>query len=133
MRAIPNVRIERHRIGGPPATRYGEFQIGALRVRISAGGGWDHVSVSRQDRAPTWGEMNQIKRSCFRDDEIVMQLHVDDGRKVNLHPYCLHLWRPQTEAELEAERLEWVAAGEAWPYDGVRAPGAIPMPPGDFV
>ena len=63
-----------------------------LGVIASVGEGWDHVSVSRKDRAPIWREMECIKRKCFRDDEVAMQLHVPAS--INIHPYCLHLWRP---------------------------------------
>jgi hypothetical protein len=65
-----------------------------IRVIASSEGGWDHVSVSRQNRCPNWPEMEQIKRMFFKDDETAMQLHVPDGDHVNMHPYCLHLWRP---------------------------------------
>lgn len=68
---------------------------GDLRVIASAGGGWDHLSVSRVNRCPNWIEMEHVKRSFFRDDEVAMQLHVTPKDHVNVHPYCLHLWRPQ--------------------------------------
>lgn len=66
----------------------------ALRVIASSGLGWDHVSVSLSTRCPTWEEMEAVKRAFFRDDETAMQLHVPPARHVNVHPYCLHLWRP---------------------------------------
>ena len=66
----------------------------AMVVVASSDGGWDHVSVSRRNRCPNWTEMSHIKRLFFRPDETVMQLHVPDSDHVNLHPYCLHLWRP---------------------------------------
>ena len=69
---------------------------GTLRVVASSGEGWDHVSVSRAGRCPTWPEMEYIKRLFFRDDETVMQLHVPPADHVNMHPHCLHLWRPLT-------------------------------------
>src|SRR6187401_1238068 len=42
----------------------------------SAGGGWDHLSVSLAHRTPTWEEMDRLKRMFFRDDETAMQFHV---------------------------------------------------------
>ena len=128
MRAVPNLRLEQHRLAGPLNTNYGQFLIGPLRVIVAAGWGWDHVSVSRADRAPTWDEMDKIKRLVFRDDEIVMQLHINDARKVNQHPNCLHLWRPQTADEIARERAAWDASGEPWPYGDLPSPGAIPLP-----
>ncbi len=70
---------------------------GVLFVIASHGGGWDHVSVSREDRIPTWGEMEHIKRLFFLDTETAMQLHVPVSQHINCHPYCLHLWRPQNQ------------------------------------
>jgi hypothetical protein len=65
-----------------------------LVVVVSGSGGWDHVSVSRRNRCPSWPEMEQIKRLFFDDTETAMQLHVPSADHVNDHPYCLHLWRP---------------------------------------
>lgn len=64
----------------------------------SNGGGWEHVSVSMrgQKRCPTWDEMCAIKDMFFEPEEVVMQLHPAESRYINLHPYCLHLWRPTT-------------------------------------
>lgn len=66
-----------------------------LRVIASSGGGWDHVSVSRKNRCPNWAEMEHVKRLFFADDETAMQLHVPSLDHISLHPFCLHLWRPQ--------------------------------------
>lgn len=61
----------------------------------SAGEGWDHVSVSLATRCPSWTEMQHVKRMFFNSDEIAMELHVADTDHISLHPFCLHLWRPQ--------------------------------------
>jgi hypothetical protein len=97
MRAEPNLRIAQHlqRVSGPTDTNVGAFRLGSLAIVCGDGEGWDHVSVSGRDRVPTWDEMDRIKQIFFRDDEVVMQLHINDDRKVNVHRYCLHLWRPQ--------------------------------------
>ena len=71
-----------------------------LRVIASCDGDWDHVSVSRANRCPNWIEMEQIKRAFFRDDETAVQFHVPSTDHINLHPYCLHLWRPNNGIEL---------------------------------
>lgn len=68
---------------------------GALKVIASDQGEWDHVSVSRVNRCPNWPEMEFVKRTFFRDNETAMQLHVPPEDHVNVHPHCLHLWRPQ--------------------------------------
>lgn len=69
-----------------------------LRVIASADEGWDHVSISRVDRCPSWPEMEQVKRLFFRDDETAMQLHLPPSAHISVHPYCLHLWRPWATA-----------------------------------
>jgi hypothetical protein len=65
-----------------------------LSVLASSGNGWDHLSVSLPFRCPTWDEMSFAKRTFFKPDEVVMQLHVADSDHINLHPNVLHLWRP---------------------------------------
>jgi hypothetical protein len=70
-------------------------------------GGYEHVSVSLVkfkgdiekpvERCPTWGEMSFIKDLFWREDEEVIQYHPAKSEYVNLHPYCLHLWRPLDE------------------------------------
>ena len=65
-----------------------------MRVIASSGFGWDHVSVSRRNRCPNWQEMEHVKRLFFNDDEVAVQYHVAVANHINLHPHCLHLWRP---------------------------------------
>lgn len=133
MRSEPNVRLEQCRIDGPPNTNCGTFRKGGLAFLIGDGMGWDHVSVSARGRVPTWDEMDAIKRLVFRDDEVVMQLHVSDARKINRCENCLHLWRPQSADEITAVRQKWEASGERWPYGDVPSAGAIPLPPSEMV
>lgn len=56
--------------------------------------GWEHVSVSRMDRTPTWDEMCQVKAMFWDDEDCVIQYHPPASEYVNNHPNCLHLWRP---------------------------------------
>lgn len=65
-----------------------------VRVIASDGMGWEHVSVSRKDRMPTWEEMCQVKELFWDDEDAVMQLHPPKSTWVNNHQFCLHLWRP---------------------------------------
>ena len=65
-----------------------------LRVIASDGEGWEHVSVSLPNRCPTWDEMCRIKALFWDDEDCVVQFHPPKTDYVNLHPYCLHLWRP---------------------------------------
>ena len=70
----------------------------SFRVIASNGGGWDHVSVSpcntKRQSCPTWDEMCTIKDLFFDPEETVVQYHPPKSDYVNMHPYCLHLWRP---------------------------------------
>ena len=56
--------------------------------------GWEHVSVSLHNRCPNWGEMCFVKDLFWEDHECVIQYHPPKGPGyINMHPYCLHLWR----------------------------------------
>ena len=128
--------VERSRVGGQSGDANGHYLIkrgnAILSVRSSNGGGWDHVSVSRKTRCPTWDEMCWVKDQFFRPDECVMQLHPPKAENVNCHPFCLHLWRPQTVDEIADVAADWAIAGERFPYSR-ESPGAIPRPPSNFV
>lgn len=63
-------------------------------VIASDGMGWEHVSVSRSDRCPTWDEMCQVKALFWGEEDCVVQYHPPSSDYVNNHPRCLHLWRP---------------------------------------
>ena len=54
---------------------------------------WEHVSVSRRDRCPTWDEMCLIKDIFWDEEECVVQFHPPRSQYVDTHPYCLHLWK----------------------------------------
>jgi hypothetical protein len=68
-----------------------------LRVLCSEGDSeirWQHVSVSLPKRCPNWPEMCFIKDLFFAPGEVVMQLHPAKSNYVNVHEFCLHLWKP---------------------------------------
>ena len=105
MRMTPNHEANRHRMkDGLQGTNNSYGNNGAfvfrlkgaeLRVIVSDGLGWDHVSVSLSDRCPTWEEMCHIKKVFFQGNEWVLQYHPAQDANVNCHEHCLHLWRPQ--------------------------------------
>lgn len=77
----------------------GAFHVGLRRgqtvfVIASDMMGCEHVSVSRQDRCPTWDEMCQVKAMFWDAEDVVVQFHPRESDYVNNHPNCLHLWRP---------------------------------------
>lgn len=82
-----------------------------LRAMASDEEGWDHVSVSlsppyNEKSAPTWEEMEWIKRQFFEPEECAYQLHppldqYEDGstamrRTGRPMVHVLHLWRCQS-------------------------------------
>lgn len=108
MRPTPWLKAELGRIkdlmGGPYGAPYGAFRLTAptgltLTIIASSDGDWEHVSVSTPNRCPTWEEMQFVKETFWGDNEEVMQVHPKKENYVNVHPYCLHLWRP-TAAEI---------------------------------
>lgn len=81
-----------------------------LRVIASDGLGWEHVSVSRSDRCPTWEEMCAVKALFWGPEDCVVQYHPPESDYVNQHPFCLHLWRP---AGIELPRPHSILVGIA--------------------
>ncbi|MDD5328332.1 MAG: hypothetical protein PHY02_11070 [Phycisphaerae bacterium] len=68
-------------------------------IQFSWGEGWEHASVSipQIKRTPTWGEMCMVKDLFWLPEETVVQYHPAKQKYVNMHNYCLHLWRPIAE------------------------------------
>ena len=66
-----------------------------LHEEVNVGGeGWDHVSISKIDKVPTWEEMCFVKELFFADDECVVQFHPPKSDYINHHPNVLNLWKP---------------------------------------
>lgn len=66
-----------------------------LRVICSDEMGWDHVSVSLENRTPTWAEMCFIKNLFFDESETVIQYYPKKSKYINVNPYVLHMWKKQ--------------------------------------
>lgn len=87
----------------PPGKNYGAFVFhheGRILRAISSGSGsdrqwgeWEHVSVSLEDRCPTWQEMQFIKEQFWDDEETVIQFHPKKSEYRNFHTHVLHMWR----------------------------------------
>lgn len=111
---LDSCRVDmRRRYGSMGDAKNGAFKVfvgGKLFFVIaSSGGGWEHVSVhpKNQKRCPTWEEMCAVKDMFFEPEEAVMQLHPAHSEYVNIHPYCLHLWRP-LEREIPLPPVKFV-------------------------
>src|SRR4051812_31745744 len=104
MRLHPNVekyRIINGQMESAPGDNFGAFMIpfeGRTFVVICSYGeeiGWEHVSVSLNNRCPNWREMSFMKGMFWDDEETVFQFHPKKSEYVNNHPHCLHLWKPR--------------------------------------
>ncbi|HLL79839.1 MAG TPA: hypothetical protein VKT25_10080 [Ktedonobacteraceae bacterium] len=54
---------------------------------------WHHVSVSFPDRLPDWSDLEMVKRVWMGHEVTALQVIPPVRKYVNLHAYCLHLWR----------------------------------------
>lgn len=70
------------------------YQGSYYLVIASNGMEWEHVSVSNNQRIPSWEVMNKIKEMFFEDEEVVIQIHPKKSEYINIAKNCLHLWRP---------------------------------------
>lgn len=55
---------------------------------------WEHVSVSLPNRVPFHSELCFIKDLFWEDEEEAVHFYPKKSEYVNLHEFCLHLWRP---------------------------------------
>lgn len=51
-----------------------------------------HVSISRQDRYPSWNEIIEIKLKFFGDRKDSMMVIPKREDYVNVHENCFHVW-----------------------------------------
>lgn len=97
-----------HRITEPSV--YFEKMSDPTRVLISGrteadGRRWIHVSVSHPNRLPSWATMRAVKDIFLGKDCLALQLFPPESEWVNVHPYCLHLWRCLDDAGLPDFRV----------------------------
>ena len=67
-----------------------------LGVIFSLGEGWEHVSVSLEDKRkiPNWREMCFAKDLFWDKEDCAIQYHPPQSVYVDCCPNCLHLWKP---------------------------------------
>lgn len=53
---------------------------------------WRHVSLSLEDRLPTYDELFDARKLFFPLSAEVIQVFPPIEEHVSYHPYCLHLW-----------------------------------------
>lgn len=99
MRSSPLEEFEIYRIGAKFGQPFGAMSIphksNTIMVIFCEGKetGWDHVSVSLNNRCPNWEEMCMIKDIFWEEEETVVQFHPKKSAYVNNHPYVLHMWK----------------------------------------
>ena len=54
---------------------------------------WIHLTVSRVNRLPSWDELVAARDAFLGSEALCVQVLAPKSRHVNIHPYCLHLWR----------------------------------------
>ncbi len=95
IRRIPGLLIMMEGEDGGTGVYRREWFSKPLRIVWSNGCGWDHVSVSKPTKCPTWEEMCEVKKAFFDAEETVIEYHPAESEYVNNHPFCLHMWKPQ--------------------------------------
>ena len=91
-------RFQAYRISGDRMEGWVTIKGAIFYVICSNSGGWDHVSVSHKSQCPPWGVMCIIKDIFFDQDECCVEYHPAKKNYVNIHPNCLHIWKPQNRS-----------------------------------
>lgn len=73
-----------------------------LNFMFSIQMGWEHLSVSMPSKTPSWDQMCVMKDIFFEDEEECFEYHPKKSDYVNIHPHCLHIWRPIMQDRLDA-------------------------------
>jgi len=53
---------------------------------------WLHISFSRQNRIPSYEELQLVKENFIGSDKKAIMVLPGREHYVNQHRYCLHLW-----------------------------------------
>jgi hypothetical protein len=91
-----------------PPLRYLRGELAALVGREPVAGSDDvrwHISISRPDRLPQWGELVQAAHE-LRPGVVFVIGVPPRSWWVNVHPYCLHLWECRDPLLVEQWRRE---------------------------
>jgi len=64
-------------------------------------GRW-HLSMSCEDRLPTWDEIKEARNRLLPPDIFLCLLFPPEKYWMNVHEYCLHLWEIRDEFLLKS-------------------------------
>lgn len=71
----------------------GKFR--GCNVVLTQDAGLWHMSVSRNDRLPTYDELKDARYQLMPDVKYAVQIFPPQGDFVSVHQFCLHLWEPK--------------------------------------
>lgn len=84
LRAFGDGNAYRYRNGLRAIVSCGDFEDGRE---------WMHISVSREDRIPTYDDLKFVKNT-FAENRFGYQVFPPPSENVNIHNFCLHIWVP---------------------------------------
>lgn len=86
------------------------FQRRLLRAIRSVDNGRLHLSVSREERLPTWADVRDARYDLLPDELTFAMLLPPREIYVNVHPNTFHLWEVDDPREDDAEIAKLRAA-----------------------
>lgn len=89
-----------------PGKGYESYHCGRLTVLKSIDAGRIHMSISHQDRYPTWGEIKEAREQFLPMGKFFAMIIPPTKYYVNMHPNCFHLWELREEDE---PHLIWIS------------------------
>ena len=69
------------------------YAFGECVVCVSIDNGYFHISISHDDRLPTYEEVKEARYEFAPDDIHMAMIFPPKKEFVNLHNYCFHLWQ----------------------------------------
>lgn len=70
----------------------GEVRVIYSPIESQLDGLWSHLSLSCENRYPTWDEILSCRYEFFKDTDEVFQVLPPKSEYINVHPNCFHLW-----------------------------------------
>lgn len=103
---LDNYRVKLGRYGTKDGDDFGAFKIPFKSFILTVicapmkASGWEHVSVSLENRCPNWEEMSYVKSLFWNEDQTCVQFFPKKSEYVNNCEHCLHIWRHKSGHEL---------------------------------
>jgi hypothetical protein len=72
------------------------FKRGDLYIMVAWGGRW-HLSISCDERDPTWEEIRDARYALLPDKSTMALFLPPKSEYVNLHEHCYHMWEVKGE------------------------------------